>query len=249
MPESPLAIVILHYGNPATTARLADQLAEDVRRGPGPDVPVRVLDNAAPQSYAGAWRRLDGNLYWAGAFEWTMHALADEGFERVWFLNNDVYFVSRPPLVAAALARLARMEKTLGRVGVYAPSVTASPYHPQMKQRPGAQFSRVALVDGIAPMVHVDAWRGAGGLDYGDNPYGYGVDLAFSVRVRKAGWALAVDHQVAVRHIYHSTAREVHGFMDTAARAEDRFLAERFGPDWRGVLDELKNDFTDYETL
>lgn len=249
MPDNSLAIVILHYGKPELTQRLAQQLEADVQASPGVEIPVRVLDNAAPQPYPGAWLRLDENFFWAGAFEWTMQRLSQEGFERVWFLNNDLYFVSKPPVIAAALGRLRRMEQTLGRVGIYAPSVTASPYHPQMAQRPGAQFRRVNLLDGIAPLVHLDAWREVGGLDFGENSFGYGVDLGFSARVAQAGWALAVDHQVCVRHVYHSTARTVEDFMDTAARAEAEFLAGRFGPDWRGVLDVLKNDFTDYETF
>lgn len=243
MPDQPLAAVILHYGDPALTERLHAQLAEDSGVRP------MVLDNAAPQPYPGAWLRLPENLYWAGAFQWTMDRLADEGHEWVWFLNNDLYFVTPPPYAARVLGRLARMERTLGRVGLYAPSVTVSPYHPQMKRREGKQFSRVALVDGIAPLVRVDAWRDAGGLDFGDNVYGYGVDLDFSARVARVGWALAVDHEVCVRHIYHSTAREVDGFMDRAARAEAAFLAERFGPGWREAIEAMKNDFTDYETF
>ena len=243
MPESTLAVVILHYGDPALTERLAAQLADE------PGARVLVLDNAAPSPYPGAWVRLPENLYWAGAFEWAMHRLADEGCDRVWFLNNDLVFVTRPPLAARALGRLARMERALGRVGVYAPCVTASPYHPQMVARAGKQFSRVALVDGIAPLVHVDAWRDAGGLDFGDNNYGYGVDLDFSARVARAGWALAVDHELCVRHSYHSTARTVDGFLDRAARAEAAFMAQRFGPGWREAVEAMKNDFTDYETI
>ncbi len=243
MPPSSLAIVILHYGDPALTARLAAQFAD------GADASPLVLDNAAPEAYPGAWVRLPENRYWAGAFQWAMERLAADGFDRVWFLNNDVRFLTPPPLAARALGRLARMERVLGPVGIYAPSVTASPYHPQMRQRAGAQFSRVALVDCIAPLVRVDAWRGAGGLDYGDNPYGYGVDLDFSLRVARAGWALAVDHDVCVRHAYHTTARSVEGFMELAARAEAAYLSSRHGAGWREALDALKNEHTDYESI
>lgn len=238
-----LAVVILHYGDPGLTARLAGQFA---REG---EPPALVLDNAAPEAYPGAWVRLPENRYWAGAFQWAMERLADEGFELVWFLNNDLRFLTPPPLAARALGRLARMERALGPVGVYAPSVTSSPYHPQMRCREGAQFSRVALVDGIAPLVRVDAWRAAGGLDYGDNPYGYGVDLDFSLRVARAGWALAVDHGLCVRHAYHTTARSVDGFMERAARAEAAYMALRHGPQWREAMDALKNERTDYESL
>ncbi|WP_461210968.1 glycosyltransferase family protein [Desulfocurvus sp. DL9XJH121] len=241
MPSTPLAVVILHYGDPDLTRRLADQIEAGDRAA------ALVLDNAAPEPYPGAWERLPENLYWAGAFQWAMERLAGEGCERVWFLNNDLYFVSRPPFGPRILGRLARMERSLGRVGICSPAVTASPYHPQMVRRAGVQFSRVGLLDGIAPLVHVDAWREAGGLDFADNPFGYGVDLDFSLRVARAGWALAVDHEVCVRHVYHSTAGAVDGFMNRAAHAQDAYLAARHGEDWRAAMDVLKTETTDYE--
>lgn len=275
-PARRLLVVILHYGQPELTRRLADQLAASdpgwiasgaVRpaapdtpgtasvsaasssqgwQGPrGPDDPsrpgeLRVLDNAAPEPWPGAWKRLDANLFWAGALAWCLDAAAREGFTHLWFLNNDCYFASAPPHLSRAWERLARLDDLLGSVGLYSPAALANPYHPQMVRQPDLQFSRAPVIDGIAPLFRLDCLEGLGGLDWAGNPRGYGVDVWNSLRIHRAGWPVVVDHAVYLRHVYHSTARKVDGFLDAAARAEADYLAARMGPDWKAELAVLK---------
>ncbi len=221
------ATVILHYGDPALTMRLHAQLTAEKAEG------VFVLDNAAPQAYPGAWQRTEKNLYWAGALEYSLAAFAAAGYSHVWFLNNDILFDGKAPHIARALGRLARMERTFGPVGVYAPSVPANPYHPQMVRQEDQQCRLVEYVDGIAPLINLACWRALGGVDIGNNPFGYGVDVWFSLCAHRAGWPVVVDHHVVVRHRYHSTARQISGFMEQAARAESCYLSARLGPDYR----------------
>lgn len=40
-------------------------------------------------------------------------------------------------------------------------------------------------------------------------------------RSAEFGFSCVVDHQVVIRHRYHSTAREVGGFLGKAAAAEN----------------------------
>ena len=225
-----IAACILHYGDPALTGRLYGQLKAE------PD--VYVLDNAAPEPFPGAWKRLEENLFWAGALAWALREFEGMGYTHLWFFNNDAYFLSRPPYLKTSAVRLARMELALGRVGIYAPAVSASPYHPQMVQNENSQYRSVAVLDGIAPLVNFKCIGEIGGLDAADNPYGYGVDLWMSVRAREAGWSLVVDNQVLLRHSYHATARKVDGFMDKAAEAERRFLQARLGVDYKNFIRE-----------
>jgi hypothetical protein len=191
--------------------------------------------------------RAEENLYWAGGLERVMEILADKGASHVWFLNNDLFFVSKRPLVERACLRLARAERLVGPVGVYSPTVTANPYHAQMVERPGGQYRQVRYVDGIAPLISVDYWRRAGGIDFANNPYGYGVDVWFSSRAQDLGFACVVDHQLVVRHKYHSTAREVDGFLARAARAETKYLSERFGLGYREHMQRMAGDFREIE--
>lgn len=250
-----IATVVLHYGDPALAAGLAASLR---RADPDHADRVLVLDNAAPVPAAGAWRRLPENLFWGGALEHCLDAARDMGCTHLWFLNNDISFATRPPLVARAALRMARMGRVLterglggpkGRVGVYAPAVERNPYHPQMVRAEGAQYRRVALVDGIAPLVDLECAREVGGADCADNPRGYGVDVWLSLRAHRAGWPVVVDHQLVVRHRYHTTARGVEGFLDAAARAEHEYMTRRLGPAWRAEVAQLQRQWTDETTL
>jgi GT2 family glycosyltransferase len=234
-----LLTVILHYGDPRTTARLHRQFLAR----PGGE--VRVLDNAAPEPYPEAWMRLNANRYWAGALAFMLERAGEEGFTHLWFLNNDIVFLRDGSLTGFAWHRLRRIEARIGRVAVYSPGVTANPYHRHMERLEGGDFRTVSYVDGIAPLIALDYWREAG-LEWGENPIGYGVDVAFSMRAPMLGWKLAVDHTLVMRHRYHETARTVSGFMAEAARQEDAYLTARLGPDHRNVMHRLSLDFSEH---
>jgi len=239
MPDSSLAVVILHYGPVARTAALHKQLLASDPDWAGH---ILVLDNAAPEPYPDAWRRTGENLYWAGALCYALRACAELGHTHLWFLNNDLLFDSPAPHIARAWGRLAHMEKSLGRVGVYTPAALANPYHAQMVRRPGSQWHAAAYADGIAPLLGIACVDEIGGVDCADNALGYGVDVWLSLRAHRAGWAVVVDDQVVIRHRYHSTARETEGFLARAAAAEEPYMAARLGPDWRPRLKSLQRD-------
>lgn len=238
MADSSLAVVILHYGPVARTAQLHGQLkASDPSWLEG----VLVLDNASSEPYPDAWMRTKRNLYWAGALDLALRACADLGATHLWFLNNDLTFASAAPHIARAWGRLTHIEQESGRVGVYSPSALSNPYHAQMVQRPDSQWHPAAYVDGIAPILSLECVREVGGLDFAGNEFGYGVDVWLSLRAQRAGWGVVVDDQVAVRHRYHATAREQEGFLAQAAAAEEPYMAQRLGPDWRAVLKALQD--------
>ena len=233
-----LAVCILHYGDPARTSRLHTQFLEADPERAGD---ILVLDNAAPVPYAGAWTRLPENLYWAGALAWALDALAGAGYTHLWFCNNDAEFVSAPPFMHRLAARWQWLEKK-GRVGIVSPAVTMNPYHAQMTLEQGAECRFARYVDGIAPVLSLECVRDIGGLDCVDNPYGYGVDIWLSLRASRAGWAVAVDHSLVMRHRYHTAAREQDGFLARAAAAEHAYLSARMGEDWREQLAVLQKN-------
>ncbi len=241
-----LAVVILHYGAPALTQRLLSQLrASDPELGQR----VLVLDNHAPEPFPDAWRRLDRNLYWGGALAYCLQACRELGCSHLWYLNNDIAFISRPPHLERAWQRLQRLDARLGPVGVYSPSVLRNPYHAQMVQRPEGQFRLVPYIDGIAPLFRLECLDALGGLDLGANPYGYGVDVWTSLAAHRAGWPVVVDHQVALRHSYHSTARRVEGFLALAGAAQDAYLEERLGPGYAAELQRLQGAYEEGEEM
>lgn len=224
--RSHLAVVVLHYGDPRRTARLVAQMQE----GLAPGV-VRVLDNAAPIPFAGAWVRLSQNLFWGGALAWTVARARQEGFSHLWFLNDDLSWMTLRP-IAQAWARLGEISAAIGPVAVYSPGFTAHPYHPQMVARPGGGFRTVRFCDGVAPLLHLDFLAGCG-LHWEDNLPGYGVDVVLSARAVDLGWQVVVDHQLVARHVFHASARRDPGFLEHAARLEAAFLTRHLGPDFR----------------
>lgn len=233
--------VILHYGSCPMTAAVHEQL---VARHPSAH-DIRVLDNASPQPYPHAWLRTERNLYWAGALALALNQARSEGFSHLWFLNNDVVFLHRGDIVGYARHRLQVAEARLGPVAVYSPAAKANPYHRHMVALLGGNFRRVGYVDGIAPLISVKYWE-AVGLDYEDNPYGYGVDVFFSMQAPHLGWNLVVDHALVMRHRYHATARTVPGFLSEAARQERLFLTTRLGGGYRDVLNALSQNYEEY---
>lgn len=234
-------VVILHYGGSQQTTVLHEQL-ERYNAG---HHQVRVLDNASPEPYAQAWVRTKENLYWAGALELALRLGRQEGFSHLWFLNNDIYFLFAKDIVGYAKHRLQEIEARLGPVAIYSPGVRANPYHPQMQARAGGNFRQVAYIDGIAPLISLNYSQQAG-LDRGDNPYGYGVDVWFSLQAVKYGWKLVVDHTLVMRHRYHSTAKTIPGFLSAAAKMEHLFLQSRLGPQYQRRLQNLSQNFQEY---
>ncbi|WP_022662033.1 glycosyltransferase family 2 protein [Paucidesulfovibrio longus] len=243
-----ICAVILHYGDPTLTDRVRRQLL-DSEHELAPD--IRVLDNAAPIPAVGAWVRLPENIYWAGALRWTLERLEQDGsrYTHLWFLNNDISFATPGPMIRRVGQRLDWIESRLGPVGAYSPSALRNPYHAQMVRAADKQIRTVAYLDGIAPLFNLEALRAAGGIDLEGNPYGYGVDVVTSLRLHEAGCVVAVDHQVALRHTYHSTARTVSGFLEAASKAEHSYLAARLGQGYARRIDALQHDFTDYDRL
>lgn len=238
-------VVILHYADPEVTRALHRQLlAADKNSAQD----ILVLDNHSPLPYPGAWRRLERNLYWGGALAYCLDLFQAAGRTHLWFLNNDITFLCRPPILERALQRLRALEKRCGPVGIYSPAVTHNVYHPQMAADATLQFRQVSLIDGIAPLLRLDAVTAAGGLDAADNPIGYGADLWLSHRVRRAGFHLMVDHQVQIRHAFHKAAGDDPRFWQAAHAQEDAFFARTFGERARERIASLQvanKDFAD----
>jgi GT2 family glycosyltransferase len=241
-----LAIVILHYGDPALTSRVKDQLEQS---DPKWAEHIYVLDNHAPEAFSGPWRRLDENLYWAGALDYCLKEFESSGYTHLWFLNNDIWFGSKPPHILKAWKRLEQLDAKIGPIGVYSPATHRSPYHPQMIEKTGVQYSLVPYIDGISPLFNIECLNKIGGLDYDGNIYGYGVDVWNSLALHRAGFPVVVDHQVTIRHIYHSTAKKVEGFLAAAAEAQRKYMTDRIGENYEELLKQELACCSDFRTF
>ncbi len=239
---SDIATVVLHYGEPSMT----EGLVRDLLAGE-PDAPIWVLDNHAPEPYPSAapgfWERLTENIFWAGALEHALRRAREAGHSHLWFLNNDIRFVTPGPHVARAAARLGYFSRQCGRpVGVYSPCAQRNPYHAQMVAREGIEGAAVAYVDGIALLLDLDCVEAVGGPDCADNPIGYGVEIWLSLRAHRAGRPVVVDYKTVLKHSYHTNAARQKGFLARAAEQERGFMEKRLGPDWREQLAVLQKE-------
>lgn len=243
--ENRLAVIILHYGKTDLTSRLHNQLLES---DPGFE-DLFIVDNHAPIPYPDARVRLPENRYWAGALKYATEHFHAEGFTHLWFINNDIFFTNKPPIISSAWQRLQRLEKTLGKIGVYSPAALSNPYHPQMAQDISQQYRLATYVDGIAPLLNLECVQDVGGVKCEGNEYGYGVDVALSMALHNANWPVVIDHQVCLQHAYHSTAKTISGFLKKAGQAEDIYMRRLLGPNWRDIVDHEKTLFSDYTRM
>ncbi|GKT33806.1 hypothetical protein ADUPG1_002649, partial [Aduncisulcus paluster] len=94
----------------------------------------------------------------------------------------------------------------------------------------------VPYIDGISPLFNIECLNKIGGLDYEGNIFGYGGDVWNSLALHRAGFPVVVDHPVTIRHIYHSTAKKVDGFLATAAEAQHKYMAVRLGDNYEEML-------------
>ena len=238
-----LAVVILHYADPGVTGRLHRQL---LASDPAWAERVFVLDNHAPHPYPDPWKRTAENLYWAGALTWCADHFRTAGYSHLWFLNNDLRFTMDAGIIETAWTRLQGLNRRLGRVGIYSPAATSNKYLPRMVRDDALQFRRVRLVDGIAPLMDLDAVAEVGGIDALDNPIGYGVDLWLSHRLDRAGFPLVVDQRVSLHHDFHGSSRGDDAFWARAHSLEDAFFLRTFGPDARELIRDLSGFSEDW---
>ncbi len=238
-----IAVVILHYGSIDLTRHVHDQLLSS-----DPDMVdnIFVLDNNAPNSYPDSWVRLSENYFWGGALDLTTKTMYDKGFKYLWFLNNDIEFLTEIPIIARAIQRFVKIEKVLGSIGIYSPSLTRSIFHPQMVCDKNFQYRKVQYIDGIAPIINLDCWFSLGNLGIDDNPIGYGVDNFFSLKASSRGWNVIVDHQIVIKHHDHSTAKSINGFLESGMTMAGQYLRQRLGPGSRKKLQSLATIYEDY---
>lgn len=239
-----IATVILHYGEPKITKALHHQLLKD---DPQIVQNLFVLDNNAPKPYHKSWKRLPKNLYWTGALEFCLDFFLNKHYDYLWFLNNDLIFTSKGPILTKVQTRIAYLEKKLGKVGIYSPSFSFNPYHPQMSRQKEKGFIKVSYIDGIAPAVNLKCYKNINGLDCDNNLYGYGVDIWLSLRTYLQGWPVVVDQEIEAKHFYHATAKTIGNFLNKAKLQKNTYLRKRLGPNFTTILKKLQTAIY-YET-
>ena len=233
-------LAIPAYGSPELTdAVLRDLLRDD------PLVPAGVLlvvvdnqgDYVLPGWAAGVELVRSGeNLRWIGTASWAFARAAEAGDEVVVLLNNDtrlsrgflrglVDAVGDGVAAAAACYDDFWLHQRASRV-----PADAEAYVPRPVVRD------VPFCDGTAIAFDLKAVDEVGGLDTVAFPqHGYGADVDWALRARRAGWRCVVTEAAYVHHLRRVTMTRV-GRTAEDNRAEILTGLDRlWGEEWRAL--------------
>ena len=235
-------LAIPAYGSPELTDAVLRDLARDEPL-PRDDLHVVVVDNAGDYVLPG-WAagvelvRTGENLRWIGTAAWAFERARRDGDDVVLLLNNDTR-LSRgfvPALVGAldddpgvAVAAACYDDFWLHQRAVRVPD-DAESYAPR------AVVRDVPFCDGTAIAFSMKAVAEVGGMDVEAFPHhGYGADVDWALRARRAGWRVAVTEAAYVHHLRRVTMTRV-GRTAEDNRAEILTgLDARWGDRWRSL--------------
>jgi len=182
-----------------------------------PNYRLLVLDNASDNDAVAQLRAvfpqleliaLEHNLGFAGGNNVGLRQALAEGADYVWLLNPDTI---PEPEALSAMVRLAEQDPRIGAVG----AVILEMGNPQRVQAWGGgevvlfwglirllthprQAARLSYISGASLLIRRRALEQVGLLDEGF--FMYGEDCDYGLRLRKAGFLLAVAPQARVRH-------------------------------------------------
>ena len=232
----PIAVVIPVLGRPELTeALLGDVRAEDDL------VEVLVVDNGGDYLATGAETvlRPGRNLGWSGGGNHGLAHAAAAGHELLVLLNNDTR------LSPGFFAGLREAWRETG-AGLLAPVFNdVWPQHVTEHAGPAAAFQPVArhrdaaFLDGTCLAIPRLTYHRQGGLDAARfGGFGWGAEVDYSVRVRRAGLALCITERAFLTHLRHATARAVSPDCERIASKEmDLGMRAKWGANWTKLLD------------
>ena len=121
-----------------------------------------------------------------------------------------------------------------GERGIFSPVVN-SPHTAVMSKKGDKVFRQVPWVEFVCPIIHRDVIEAIGLLDE-EMPRGWGIELDYCYRARKAGFNTYLVQDIAIHHYGHKSQAD-HGEYSHYANIEmnDR-LREKYGDNWQEVL-------------
>jgi GT2 family glycosyltransferase len=160
------------------------------------------------------------------SFNLGLEAFMDSLFTHVMICNNDI------DLTYEQLHQLEDLIK--GKKGIFSPVVN-SPHAGVMHKQGDAVQRKVPWVEFVCPIIHRDVIEAIGLLDEG-MPRGWGIELDYCYRARKAGFNTYLVQDIAIHHYGHKSQVD-HGEYSHYANIEmNGRLREKYGDNWQEVL-------------
>ena len=121
-----------------------------------------------------------------------------------------------------------------GKEGIFSPVVNSP--HSGVMSRQGNDFLRqVPWVEFVCPIIHRDVIEAIGLLDE-EMPKGWGVELDYCHRAKKAGFNTYLVQDIAIYHYGHKSQTD-HGEYSHYANIEmNGRLREKYGDNWQEIL-------------
>jgi len=150
----------------------------------------------------------DENVYWGPGVNTLMEwVIQNRPFAKaVWVCNDDIQGVTQR--MASALY------STLSATGAAVVSPSCNNSNLESMHRRGSDILEVSMVDFVAPLISVEAWKKLGPLDTETLGVGWGLDIDWCYRAREAGYPMYVDSSQEIAHPKPSTTCLKLGVME-----------------------------------
>jgi GT2 family glycosyltransferase len=120
------------------------------------------------------------------------------------------------------------------KVGIFSPVVN-SPHNAVMSHQGDTVLREVPWVEFVCPIIHRDVIQEIGLLD-DKMPRGWGVELDYCYRAKKAGFNTYLIQDVSVHHYGHKSQSDHAEYSHYANIEMNDRLREKYGDNWQEVL-------------
>lgn len=121
-----------------------------------------------------------------------------------------------------------------GRKGIFSPVVN-SPHSGVMSRKGNDLIKQVPWVEFVCPIIHRDVIKAIGLLDEG-MPRGWGIELDYCHRAKKAGFGTYLVQDIAIHHYGHKSQADPAEYSHYANIEMNDRLREKYGDNWQEVL-------------
>lgn len=121
-----------------------------------------------------------------------------------------------------------------GRDGIFHIACN-SPHIKVMTAQGSEPLREVPWVEFVAPIISRKVIDAIGGLD-SDMSYGWGVELDYCYRAKKAGYSSFLAQRVDMCHYGHKSQESHQEYIQKASPEMHRVLEKKYGTDWKNKL-------------
>jgi GT2 family glycosyltransferase len=199
--------------------------------------PIVLHHNSSTEYTNALWDRLEARVpfiidssklgtHFTDSFNFALQAFMQSKFSHAMICNNDINL---------DYDKLIQLENAVRRKkGIFSPVVN-SPHTAVMHKQGDAVQRKVPWVEFVCPIISKSVVKEIGLLDTG-MPRGWGIELDYCYRAKKAGFNTYLIQDVSVHHYGHKSQTD-HGEYSHYANIEmnDR-LREKYGDNWQEIL-------------